>query len=184
MKQQTTAALRDFLIQHYHLTSDNSPGLLTDAQADLLGVLASPESPVVATGNSNGYLKSNGNAGDNGYLESNDYLKSNGTGNGYLARRRRDGPPLRAVFIDRAPKPGSNRHFSDVSPLLSAFSRAGVEVEVVNDFSGSVGEQLGRYVGVDVMIGLHGAGLTNAMFGNKGTSQYVDRQMCICPLCG
>jgi hypothetical protein len=161
MKQQATAALRDFLIQHYHLDSRNSPGLLTDAQADLLGVFASPES--------NGHLASNGNG--NGHLAGNDYLNPNGTGNGYLARRRRDGPPLRAVFIDRAPTPGSNRHFSDVSPLLSAFSRAGVEVEVVNDFSGTVGEQLGRYVGVDVMIGLHGAGLTNAMFGNKGTGQ-------------
>lgn len=165
MKQQATAALRDFLIQHYHLNSGNSPGLLTDAQADLLGVLASPESPLTGSGN--------------GHLAGNDYLNPNGSGNGYLARRRRDGPPLRAVFIDRAPTPGSNRHFSDVSPLLSAFSRAGVEVEVVNDFSGTVGEQLGRYVGVDVMIGLHGAGLTNAMFGNKGTRQHVDRCMCV-----
>lgn len=87
---------------------------------------------------------------------------------GYAERRALAGAPLKAVYIDRAPKPGSNRHFADYGPILRAFEQRGVAVTVVKDFGGSVASQLREYVGVDIMIGLHGAGLTNAMFARKG----------------
>jgi capsular polysaccharide biosynthesis protein len=72
----------------------------------------------------------------------------------------------RSVWQEK--KAGTNRYFADYQPILRAFQRHGVEVEVMTDFGGAVPDQFKLYMQADIIIGLHGAGLTNAMFSRKG----------------
>ena len=75
-----------------------------------------------------------------------------------------------AVFVARKPE-GGGRHLNvnAYAALAAAFARAGVRLHRCCDWSAmSVCEQVELFARADVLVGMHGAGLTNAFLSPRG----------------
>ncbi|CAK7207676.1 hypothetical protein SEUCBS139899_010487 [Sporothrix eucalyptigena] len=84
---------------------------------------------------------------------------------------------LRVTFIDR--KDANTRRLADQDQLLEALRvKYGdtVEVEAVDFGTLSFAEQLQKAMTTDVLVGVHGAGLTHVMFLREHTSAVVEIQ--------
>ena len=77
---------------------------------------------------------------------------------------------LRVLFIVRPRVPRGGRFVSDVELLQAAFAAhaSRVSFSLCCDWSRSLREQLSHFEAADVMVGLHGAGLLNALWMPAG----------------
>ena len=86
--------------------------------------------------------------------------------------------PKRVVLIDRVPytahprsAPGKMpRTISNIEDLSGAVEAAGGEVKVVRFEELSFGEQLREVAEADILVGIHGAGLSHVLFMSEGST--------------
>ncbi|GMI25344.1 hypothetical protein TeGR_g118, partial [Tetraparma gracilis] len=86
--------------------------------------------------------------------------------------------PKRVVIIDRVPytahprsKPGKMpRAIANIEKLEAAVRDAGGEVKVVRFEQLSVGDQLKEVREADILVGIHGAGLSHVLFMSEGST--------------
>ena len=84
------------------------------------------------------------------------------------AVKKQDGSPLVLTFIDRREKRQLREKFEYVAELQRAYP--GIEISMVEFAPKPMVEQLSIIRNTDILIGVHGAGLTHALFLSPGSA--------------
>eukprot|EP01041_Mallomonas_annulata_P009259 gene9259-19219_t len=80
---------------------------------------------------------------------------------------RENGQPLRVVYLSRGPN-GKGRSLTNIDVVLNRLTQSGASVFPCRESYANMTAQLSCVAHADVIIGLHGAALVNAIFAPRG----------------